>query len=123
MTTPQTSSPEALPWVPEIAFATRLAIVRQHLHWNAKEAALACGFPQASWRSWEVEGRRPHDLERVCQRISERTGVAYVWLMTGMRPAEPHEVRHPSEFRHWFPPGGAAPDFTCTPGVDEAIAA
>lgn len=69
-------------WVPELTFSARLAVVRNRMQWNAKEAALACGFPAQSWRNWEA-GRRPHDYERICQAISERTGVSAAWLALG----------------------------------------
>lgn len=79
-----TDTHEALGWVPSDAeFATRLAMVRQHMGWNAKEAALACGLPAQSWREWETLGRRPRDLVQVCQQIAARTGVHWLWLLTG----------------------------------------
>lgn len=72
-------------WVPTAEdFATRLALVRHKMQWNAKEAALACGVSAQSWREWELQGRRPRDYENVCKQIAERTGVDFVWLMTGM---------------------------------------
>ena len=72
-------------WVPTAAeFATRLALVRHRMGWNAKEAALACGVSAQSWREWELQGRRPRDYENVCKQIAARTGVDLVWLMTGI---------------------------------------
>lgn len=66
-------------WVPELNFAARLALVRNKMGWNAKEAALACGLPAQSWRNWEA-GARPHDYPEVCQKIADRTGVSAAWL-------------------------------------------
>lgn len=70
-------------WVPsDSEFASRLALVRHRMGWNAKEAALACGLPAQSWRNWE-SGKRPHDYAKVCQAISQRTGVSLEWLALG----------------------------------------
>ncbi len=76
------------PWVPDLGtFGARLAVVRQHMGWNMKEAARECGVPQNSWTGWELFGREPRGLARVSRSIAERTGVDYVWLMTGQAPA------------------------------------
>lgn len=70
-------------WVPDLTtFAARLAVVRNRMGWNAKEAALACGLPATSWRNWEA-GKRPHDLAEVCTTIARRTGVPAAWLAFG----------------------------------------
>lgn len=70
-------------WVPsDSEFASRLALVRNKLGWNAKEAALACGLPAQSWRNWE-NGKRPHDYAAVCQAIAKRTGANVEWLALG----------------------------------------
>ena len=80
MTTAQNSSHG---WVPSDAeFASRLALVRNKLGWNAKEAALACGLPAQSWRNWET-GLHPRDYAKVCQAIAARTGVSVEWLALG----------------------------------------
>lgn len=76
--------------MPELTFPARLAIVRNKLGWNAKEAALACGFPAQNWRNWEA-GKKPHDYEQVCQQIHERTRVDLRWLM-GANPRGGHLV-------------------------------
>ncbi len=75
-------------WVPDPSsdFGARLALVRQHMAWNGKQAADACGIDPQSWRSWETAGRRPRDYAKVCQRISEASGVSVIWLMTGQMP-------------------------------------
>lgn len=67
-------------------FAARLALVRQAKGWNLKEAALACELPASSWRSWEIEGRMPHNYIDVCQSIAASTGVNYRWLIDGTTP-------------------------------------
>lgn len=79
-------------WRPDdTSFGARLALVRQRMGWgNVKEAALACGQPVESWRSWERDGRQPRDYMRICMAISERTGVDLAWLV-GM-PGDPVSV-------------------------------
>lgn len=79
-----THAAEVEDWVPALTFPARLAVVRNRMGWNAKEAALACGLPQQSWRNWEA-GKRPHDYELVCKKIHERTRCNLGWLM-GSRP-------------------------------------
>lgn len=71
-------------WVPDTStFGARLALVRQRMGWNLKEAALACGLPQASWREWELKGRDPRGIQTIVEKIAERTGVDDYWLLTG----------------------------------------
>lgn len=71
-------------WIPSTdTFGARLALVRWRMGWNQKEAALACGLSQASWRGWELNGRGPRDLADVAARISDRTGVDDYWILTG----------------------------------------
>jgi transcriptional regulator with XRE-family HTH domain len=68
-------------WRPDLsAFGARLALVRQRMGWNVKEAADHCRLPPQSWRSWEA-GRTPRDLVAVCQRIAETTGADVAWLL------------------------------------------
>ena len=70
-------------WVPSAAaFAARLALIRNKLGWNVKEAATSCDLPPQSWRNWE-DGTRPQDYAQVCQRIATRTGVSLTWLAWG----------------------------------------
>ena len=53
-----TDHPSDYRWVPDTStFGARLALVRQRMGWNLKEAALACQLPQGSWREWELKGR------------------------------------------------------------------
>jgi hypothetical protein len=69
-------------WRPDDrTFGARLALVRQHMGWgNVREAALACGVPSESWRSWERDGRTPRDYARIVMAIHARTGVDAAWL-------------------------------------------
>ena len=79
-------------WVPsDQSFASRLALVRHEMGWNSKEAALACGLPASSWRNWEA-GKRPHDYEKVCKAISDRTGADLIWLSLGQQSASGESV-------------------------------
>lgn len=58
-----TTQMDELGWVPTFdEFGARLAAVRNKMGWNAKEAALACGIAQGSWREWEVRNRLPTRL-------------------------------------------------------------
>jgi hypothetical protein len=85
-------------WVPSTStFGARLALVRQRMKWNIKEAALACSVAQASWREWELQNRQPHKLQEVSAKIADRTGVDDYWLMTGRETPLPP------------PPGGGLP--------------
>jgi hypothetical protein len=75
---------EITAWVPYAdSFGARLALVRQRMGWNMKEAALACGLKYNTWRSWELEGREPHKLRDVCLQIASNTGCNHIWLQTG----------------------------------------
>lgn len=68
--------------VDDSEFGARLALVRQRMQWNIKEAARECDVPAASWGSWEA-GSMPRRYAEVCDKISRRTGADYVWLMAG----------------------------------------
>ena len=79
-----TTAHEGTPWVPTADdFGSRLAMVRHRMGWNAKEAALACGLPAASWREWELRGREPRGLAQVAHQIADRTDCDEYWLITG----------------------------------------
>lgn len=86
-----TTQMDELGWVPTFdEFGARLAAVRNKMGWNAKEAALACGIAQGSWREWEVRNRLPRDFAQAAEKIAERTGVDKYWLMTGqVTPTRP----------------------------------
>lgn len=73
-------------WVPtDLDFPARLILIRHHMNWTAKEAALACGLPPQSWRNWE-HGRQPQNYARVCRLIADRTGADLEWLALGPAP-------------------------------------
>src|SRR5690554_5144407 len=88
------------PWVPDdSSLGARLALLRQAMGWgNVKEAAVACGVPVESWRTWERDNVTPRNLPEIAWRISQATGVDYGWLLdprTTKRhePLEPRVVR------------------------------
>lgn len=84
MTADATTTRDHTPWVPtDQSLPMRLAMVRAILGWNMREAALACRVTPTSWRDWEQHGRLPRDLVGTMRRVSERTGVDLVWLLTG----------------------------------------
>ncbi len=67
-------------------FGARLALIRQRMQWgNVKEAAVACGLPAESWRTWERDGVTPRRVVEIAAIISERTGCDYGWLLAGSR--------------------------------------
>jgi transcriptional regulator with XRE-family HTH domain len=71
-------------WKPDTsAFGARLALIRWQLNYNQKEAAIAAGFPPATWVAWETGGSMPRDFAAVTSQIAERTGVDRLWLMLG----------------------------------------
>lgn len=83
-TTP--AAPARTGWtVDDSTFGARLALVRQRMDWNVKEAARECGVPGASWRTWERDGVQPRDKDEIAWRIAERTGCDYGWLLAGPR--------------------------------------
>lgn len=68
----------------DITFGARLALIRQRMAWgNVKEAAVACGIPVESWRSWERDGVMPQGGRYfdLCTRIAAVTGCDYGWLV------------------------------------------
>ncbi len=70
-------------WTPDDSeFGARLAMVRQRMKWNIKEAAVACTLPPASWASWEA-GAMPRNLQQTCRKIADATGADYIWLLAG----------------------------------------
>lgn len=65
-------------------FGARLALVRQRMQWgNVKEAAVACGLPTESWRTWERDGITPRRQVEIAKKIAEKTGCDYIWLALG----------------------------------------
>lgn len=78
-------------------FGARLALVRQRMKWNIKEAATECGLPAASWASWEA-GSMPRRYAEVCEKIAQRTGADFLWLMAGPgRVPRPQAIREYSQ--------------------------
>jgi transcriptional regulator with XRE-family HTH domain len=65
------------------SFGARLALIRQRMDWNLKEAALACNVPAQSWTNWERKDTDPRALLAVVRQISDRTGCDYLWLLAG----------------------------------------
>lgn len=95
-----------LAWVPtDSLFGARLALVRQRMKWNLKEAAMACGIKPNTWRDWELGEREPHRLETVCRQIASHTGCNHLWLMTGVDVPTPP-----------VPPAGIEPAAFCSGG-------
>lgn len=71
-------------WAPTPdTFAARLAMVRQAMGWNVKEAALACSLNPTTWRKWEMNDAMPRDYMAAARAISGRTGVSIEWLVFG----------------------------------------
>jgi len=68
--------------VDDSTFGARLALVRQRMQWNIKEAARECGIPAASWGAWE-SGAMPRRYTEMCQLIANRTGANFMWLLAG----------------------------------------
>jgi hypothetical protein len=82
--TVETPAATASPWVPTAeTFAARLALIRQRMGWNIKEAARACGQPPATWRLWEIDGAQPRNIVAICKAIAGATGCDYLWLLLG----------------------------------------
>lgn len=66
------------------SFGARLALIRQRMKWgNVKEAAVACGLPVESWRTWERDSVTPRRIVEIASVIADRTGCDYIWLLTG----------------------------------------
>ncbi len=85
-----TQAPEqstAKGWMPDDStFGARLALVRQRMQWgNVREAAVACGIPAESWRTWERDGVVPRRIVEMSSLIANRTGCDYDWLLSGPR--------------------------------------
>ena len=72
-------------WVPDLStFGARLALVRQAMGWgNVKQAAVLCGIPPETWRTWERDGVEPKSLVSSAMKIADVSGVDYRWLALG----------------------------------------
>jgi transcriptional regulator with XRE-family HTH domain len=83
-------------WIPDVAtFGARLALVRWRMGWNLREAERECNITQNLWGGWEA-GKEPRSFVEVVNRITLRTGVNRVWLMTGEGSPERPEPNLPS---------------------------
>lgn len=82
------------PWTANDAtFGARLALIRQRMAWgNVKEAALICGIPPQSWRTWERDGVMPQGGRyfAICAQIARASGCDYGWLVD-RRPSRSSE--------------------------------
>lgn len=82
----QETPAQTQPWIPgDDTFGARLALVRWRMGWNMKEAALAVRVPAATWRLWEVDNAQPRNLVEIAERIAERVGCDFDWLLRGQR--------------------------------------
>jgi transcriptional regulator with XRE-family HTH domain len=90
-----TTQSDTLGWVPTESFGSRLALVRQHMGWNVKEAADVCKIPPESWRRWERDHRLPRGYVDVCRAIASATGASYDWLLDGRRFPSPRSAHTP----------------------------
>lgn len=68
--------------VDDSTYGARLALIRQRMQWNIKEAARECGVPAASWGTWE-NGATPRKLVEISTLIAQRTGCDLGWLIAG----------------------------------------
>lgn len=84
-TTPERATANG--WTPDDStFGARLALIRQRMGWgNVREAALACGIPAESWRTWERDGITPRRIVEMAGLIADATGCDYGWLLAGPR--------------------------------------
>lgn len=83
-----TQAPEqttAKGWRPDDStFGARLALIRQRMGWgNVREAAVVCGIPPESWRTWERDNVAPRRLVEMAGLIANRTGCDFYWLIAG----------------------------------------
>ena len=78
--------------VDDSTFGARLALIRQRMQWNVKEAARECGIPAASWGTWE-NGAMPRRYTEMCKLIAYRTGCDLTWLTIGPRPGFDEDSR------------------------------
>lgn len=83
---------DELPWIPQDDFRARLALVRNRMGWNVKDAGELTGVGDVNWRNWE-RGKHPRNLEDVCRKIAAACGCSYQWLMLGDAFGSPEQVR------------------------------
>ena len=71
-------------WVPTTeSFGARLALTRQALRLNTKQAAEKCDIWPETWRRWE-RGHSPREMDVIAHRVADGLGVDYVWLLSGV---------------------------------------
>lgn len=94
MTTTPHQQQAAKGWMPDDStFGARLALIRQRMQWgNVREAALACGIPPESWRTWERDNVTPRRIVEMSTLIAQRTGCDLGWLIAGAAMASRIEV-------------------------------
>jgi transcriptional regulator with XRE-family HTH domain len=119
MTTEAVLQEQTAGWIPtDATFGARLALVRQKLGWNVKEAAQKCGLPAENWRRWERDGIEPKRLVTISMTIAPVVGCDFLWLVHGpnrgqIRTSAYGSTRvlatssttpkHPSSFGHLLP--------------------
>jgi transcriptional regulator with XRE-family HTH domain len=112
-----TATQETTGWIPSTAdFGARLALVRNHVRLNVKQAAAKAGVDDSSWMAWETKGTRPREMVSVAQKISEAFGCDLFWLLTGnagqAKPTLPYIRAYLRTLRSGVPSGLLA-----TPGL------
>lgn len=100
------------PWTPEDTYGARLALIRQRMRWNVKEAATFCGINHQSWRNWE-SGGVPQDVYATSAKIAAAAGCSESWLVGGqnrkaMTAADLHLV-HSTDLEDTRPGPGQQP--------------
>jgi transcriptional regulator with XRE-family HTH domain len=104
-------------------FGSRLALVRQHMGWNLKEAADMCAIPPESWRRWERDHRLPRGYVDVCRAIASATGASYDWLLDGRRFPSPRNTSTPQYADRNRPDNLTLRNELATASLDETRAA
>lgn len=81
-------------WMPDDStFGARLALIRQRMQWgNVREAAIECGIPPESWRTWERDNVTPRRVVDISTLIAQRTGCDLGWLIAGSAMAGRIEI-------------------------------
>jgi transcriptional regulator with XRE-family HTH domain len=91
-------------WIPDDStLGARLALVRQRMGWNIKEAAIACAIAPESWRRWEADRTEPRGLSTY-MKIAGVTGVNYRWLAFGPK-GQPVKIDQSASATRRYPVG------------------
>jgi transcriptional regulator with XRE-family HTH domain len=85
MTQPSVATTDRGWTVDDSTFGARLALIRQRMDWNIKEAGDQTGIAPSTWTEWERKGREPSSILASVRQIADRTGCDYFWLLTGER--------------------------------------